>query len=129
VEEWHYRTNGTTFESLHFTAAFDRAEHGDLIYCDPPYTDTQSILYGAQQFSLYRLIEKIDEVKSRGVRVALSIDGSKKSGIHRVLHDFPSGLFENEASITVGSSMLRRFQMGGQSLEGEVVSDRLLLTY
>jgi hypothetical protein len=25
--------------------------------------------------------------------------------------------------------MLRRFQMEGQTLEGEVVSDRLLLTY
>jgi DNA adenine methylase len=28
-----------------------------------------------------------------------------------------------------GRSMLKRFQMGGQTLEGEVVADRLLLTY
>ena len=129
VEEWHYRTRGTVFRALDFASAFDDAEHGDVIYCDPPYTDTQSILYGAQRFSLHRLVEKIDQAKGRGVRVALSIDGSKKSGIRRVLHDFPAGLFENEATITVGRSMLRRFQMGGQSLESEVVADRLLLTY
>jgi DNA adenine methylase len=129
VDEWHHRTIGTTFQNIDFAAAFDQSKAGDLIYCDPPYSDTQAILYGAQSFSLHALIQKIDEVKVRGVRVALSIDGSKKSGIRNVLHDFPVGLFENEASITVGRSMLRRFQMGGQSLEGEVVADRLLLTY
>jgi DNA adenine methylase len=31
--------------------------------------------------------------------------------------------------IDIGHSMLKRFQMNGKTLEGEKVSDRLLLTY
>ena len=41
----------------------------------------------------------------------------------------PKGLFEREAFVNCGRSMLRRFQMNGKSLEEEVVADRLLLTY
>jgi DNA adenine methylase len=41
----------------------------------------------------------------------------------------PESLFEREVFVNCGRSMLRRFQMGGQTLEGEVVADRLLLTY
>jgi DNA adenine methylase len=39
------------------------------------------------------------------------------------------GLFEREILIDIGHSMLKRFQMNGKTLEGEKVSDRLLLTY
>lgn len=129
VDEWAVRTKGTTFARRDFREAFQLAESGDVVYCDPPYTDSQTILYGAQQFSLHDLIAEIDAAKSRGVRVALSIDGTKKSGLHQVLHDFPEGLFPTEVGVTVGRSMLRRFQMSGSSLESEVVKDRLLLTY
>ncbi|MDQ6799218.1 MAG: DNA adenine methylase, partial [Acidobacteriota bacterium] len=41
----------------------------------------------------------------------------------------PHGLFEREVFVNCGRSMLKRFQMGGQTLEGEVVHDRLLLTF
>ena len=60
--------------------------------------------------------------------VALSIDGSKRSGNFVCDLPIPSGLFEREVSVNVGRSMLRRFQMKGESLEGEQVADRLLLT-
>lgn len=105
------------------------ARSGDLVYCDPPYTDTQAILYGAQAFILDDLFNEIDRCKSRGVRVALSIDGTKKSGQKSIANMAPAGLFENEVMVNCGRSMLRRFQMGGHTLEDEVVSDRLLLTY
>jgi len=105
------------------------AQEGDLIYCDPPYSYSQAILYGAQDFSLSRLFEVIGECKKRGVYVALSIDGSKKSG--EMLCDIPlaAGVFEREVIVDVGRSMLKRFQMGGQTLEQHIVADRLLLTY
>ena len=106
-----------------------RATRGSVVYCDPPYSFTQSILYGAQSFSLERLFTAIERCKSRGVYVALSIDGSKKSGDLLCKIPIPKGLFEREAFVNCGRSMLRRFQMDGQSLEEEVVSDRLLLTY
>jgi DNA adenine methylase len=129
VEIWHERTRGTTFLELDYREAFQMARRGDVIYCDPPYSHSQAILYGAQSFSLEELIETIAEAKDRGVYVILSIDGTKKNG--NTMCDLPiqSGVFEQEAFVNCGRSMLKRFQMEGQSLEGEVVHDRLLLTF
>lgn len=129
VVDWHQRIQGTTFLRMEFEEAMDMARPGDLIYCDPPYSDSQSILYGAQSFSLEHLIMTIERCKSRGVFVAMSIDGTKRSGRRKVHLPIPSGLFEREVSVEVGRSMLKRFQMNGKSLENEIVHDRLLLTY
>ena len=129
VDEWHLRVQGTKFRCADYSEIMERANAGDMVYCYPPYAHSQAILYGAQDFELMRLFESIARCKQRGVRVALSIDGTKKSGKSICDVAMPSGLFENEVLINVGRSMLRRFQMDGQSLESEVVSDRLLLTY
>ncbi len=129
VRIWHERTRGAVFRHLDFREAFNLVSEGDVVYCDPPYVDTQAILYGAQDFRLADLLVEIAAAKDRGAFVALSIDGSKKSGKHNVLLDIPEDLFEAELAVTVGRSMLRRFQKEGESLEDEVVKDRLLLTY
>ncbi len=47
VEEWRIRLRHTTFMHSHFAEVMKKAVRGDVIYCDPPYVDTQSILYGA----------------------------------------------------------------------------------
>ena len=129
VTEWSSRVKHTRFYNVDYRETFAMAKAGDLIYCDPPYSYSQAILYGAQEFSLAQLLTAIEEAKSRGVYVLLSIDGDKKSG--DFLCDLPidSGLFEREMTVNCGRSMLRRFQMEGQTLEKELVSDRLLLTY
>jgi DNA adenine methylase len=129
VAEWSRRTEGAKFEHMDYREAISLAGEGDVVYCDPPYTHTQAILYGAQDFRLPDLFEAIAAAKSRGAAVALSIDGTKKSGNMILDLPIPDGLFEREVLVNVGPSMLRRFQMGGQTLEGEVVADRLLLTY
>ncbi len=129
VDLWHKRLLHVRFAELDFEEAMDMAEPGDLIYCDPPYSHSQAILYGAQSFSLQRLLHVIARCKARGVYVALSIDGTKKSGNHVCDLLVPDGLFARELSVNCGRSMLRRFQMGGQTLEEELVADRLLLTY
>lgn len=126
---WHERIKSADFEVMDYREAMIKARRGDLIYCDPPYSHSQSILYGGQQFRLEELILEIARCKSRGVYIALSIDGTKKSGGMICDLPIPNGLFEEEIFVNVGRSMLRRFQMGGQTLESEVVSDRLLLTY
>ena len=129
TDDWLKRCSGTEFVHSDYEAIMDDARSGDLVYCDPPYVDTQTIIYGAQEFSLVKLLEVIARCKSRGVYVALSIDGTKRSGGRICNITIPPGLFEMEASVNCGRSMLRRFQMAGQTLEGEVVTDRLLLTY
>jgi DNA adenine methylase len=129
VDEWHERTAGTSFLNQGYELTMEAAKKGDLIYCDPPYTFTQSILYGAQSFDLRDLFRVIRDCKRRGVYVAVSIDGTKRSGTAVCDVQIPSGLFEREIMIHCGRSMLKRFQMNGKTLEKEVVHDRLLLTY
>lgn len=129
VDLWHQRVQGTEFLNIDYKEAIRLAKEGDLIYCDPPYSHSQAILYGAQTFDLEELFDSIAKAKFRGVRVALSIDGTKKSGDRICNLPVPKGLFAREIYVNVGKSMLKRLQMNGKSLEGEVVRDRLLLTY
>jgi DNA adenine methylase len=90
---------------------------------------TQSILYGAQEFRLPDLFAEIDRLKSRGIKVALSIDGRKKSGRTACPIDMPDGLFARAVWIECGPSMLKRFQLSGETALSHHVADRLLLTY
>ncbi len=129
VEEWRERVKGTSFRTLDYREALAMPRKGDIVYCDPPYSDSQTILYGAQSFSLDDLLEVVASCKKRGAKVALSIDGSKKTGRKRVAIRLPAGLFVREIEVAVGRSMLRRFQMRGKSLEEHEVLDRLLLTW
>lgn len=129
VDDWHRRTQGTTFLRADYRESMANAKAGDVIYCDPPYTHSQAILYGAQSFSLRKLFATIAECKARGVYVAVSIDGTKRTGKEVCRLPIPDGLFEREIFVNCGRSMLRRFQMAGETLEREVVHDRLLLTY
>lgn len=129
VDVWHQRVKNTEFRLADFESTMDAAGAGDVVYCDPPYSHSQAILYGAQSFDLGRLFRAISRCKARGAYVLLSIDGSKRSGELLCDIPIPEGLFEEEAFVNCGRSMLRRFQMRGESLESEVVRDRLLLTF
>jgi len=129
IDEWSYRTRNTHFECCDFTDAMSLAKPRDLIYCDPPYSFSQTIVYGAHSFDLEKLFIEIESCKSRGVFVALSIDGTKKSGNTICNIPIPKDLFKREVFVNIGRSMLKRFQMEGSSLEKELVTDRLLLTY
>lgn len=129
VDEWHQRVQGTDFFHREYEESIDRAREGDVIYCDPPYSYSQAILYGAQKFRPEDMFRCIEKAKARGVFVALSLDGTKKSGDENCLYDIPKGLFARVVDVQCGRSMLRRFQMGGETLESEHVTDRLLLTH
>ncbi len=129
VKEWYARIKNVDFELLDYKDAMNLAKRKDLVYCDPPYAHSQGILYGAQGFSIEELFCEIEKCKLRGVYVALSIDGTKKSGTHICNLPIPSGLFKREILIDCGKSMLKRFQMGGETLETEEVKDRLMLTF
>jgi DNA adenine methylase len=62
-----------------FATIMDRAEAGDVVYCDPPYADQQDKRsftgYGKQGFDWddqSRLADKARELAERGVRVVIS---------------------------------------------------------
>lgn len=129
AKEWRERIKNVSFQKQSFEETMRLASYGDLIYCDPPYLDSQKILYGAQNFSFEKLINAIIKCKNLGAKVALSIDGKKKSGKKNINLSIPKNLFEREIFLDCGSSMLRRFQNGGKVMIDEDVHDRLLLTW
>lgn len=126
---WRNRIYNTTFIHSSFENVINQAGLDDIVYCDPPYVDSQAILYGAQAFKLSNLWEAINGAKERGAKIALSIDGHKKSGTKVIHLNTPKGLFKRELFIEGGSSMLRRLQKTGEIMIGEDVHDRLLLTW
>lgn len=129
VEDWQERLAGVDFASRDFTETMALAERGDTIYCDPPYSHGQPILYGAQDFRLVALWESVDAATDRGARVAVSLDGFRRSGEKPIRQTIPDGLFARELLIDGGGCMLRRFQVQGGTMELEQVSERLLLTW
>ena len=129
LSEWHRIVKSTQIHHQSFEKTMELAGEGDLVYCDPPYLFSQSILYGSQGFNVKKLWESIKKCKERGAKVMLSIDGSKKSGNVKLKINMPDNLFERELFVDCGRSMLRRFQKKGETLIDEDVHDRLLLTW
>lgn len=129
VALWNNRVKNAKFINADYSETMSYAEDGDIIYCDPPYIDSQAILYGAQSFKLSELFKAIELCVAKGAKVALSIDGTKKSGNKVLNFEFPEDLFKREFFIDNGHSMLKRFQKSGENMDGEYVKERLLLTW
>lgn len=127
--EWQVRFEGSEFRHQDFSETMSCAARNDLIYCDPPYSHGQSILYGAQDFRLDELWDATIAAVDRGASVAISIDGYRKSGEKLVDLGIPEGLFARELLVDRGGCMLRRFQLEGSDTNNEQVADRLLLTW
>lgn len=126
---WHRTIVDYEFEKLDYREALSRPRRGDLVYCDPPYAVSQSILYGSQSFDMEDLIARIERLKSRGVMVAMSFDGGLKTGRRIAKMRFPTGLFTKEVIIAKRLSKLMRFKSIGKTMEDKLDSERLLLTY
>jgi DNA adenine methylase len=130
VRIWHELVKeDVIFLNEDFRTIMDMAKKGDLIYCDPPYTHSQSILYGAQEFKIEDLWKKIYECKQRGVKVMLSINGKKKNGAEDISVKPPEGLFERGTYVNCGISMINRLQRAGEIMENEIVHDSLFFTW
>jgi DNA adenine methylase len=57
TSEWHKRMINVDFVHADYKEIFARASEGDFIYCDPPYSHSQGILYVAQSFKLEELFK------------------------------------------------------------------------
>ena len=129
IWDWQTRIVNTRFECAPFSGTLRQARKSDLVYCDPPYVHAQSILYGAQDFSLAALWEEIAAAADRGAYIALSLDGYKRSGELSLELAIPKRLFRREVVIHRGGSMLKRFQRKDGNVSDHHVGDRLLLTW
>jgi len=126
---WHRLIQNTTFMHADFSKTMALAGSNDLIYCDPPYTHSQSILYGAQEFRIERLWDAIAQAKRRGAKVMLSINGTRESGSKYIGVVPPDGLFERAIIVNCGISMIDRLQNAGDVMASDIVHDKLLLTW
>ncbi|MBQ6519292.1 MAG: DNA adenine methylase [Anaerolineaceae bacterium] len=129
VKLWNSLLEKADFSNENYTSAMDKAQYGDVIYCDPPYTHSQGIIYGAQSFDVNKLFAKIHECKDRGVKVILSINGMRDDGSLDISVKPPEGLFERRLFIDCGTSMIDRLQHSGRSMKNKKVDDQLLLTW
>lgn len=126
---WNSLLKEATFQNCDFSETMARAKQGDLVYCDPPYTHSQTILYGAQGFKIDTLWNAIYDCKQRGAKVMLSINGTKKSKQEDIGVVVPDGLFERSVSVNCGISMVNRLQRAGAIMDNENVDDQLLFTW
>ena len=126
---WSELIQNADFFTESFETAMTKPQKGDVVYCDPPYTHSQSIIYGAQNFDIQLLWEKIAECKARGAFVMLSINGSRESQQKNLSVNIPEGLFKREILIDCGTSMIDRLQNSGKEMTNEKVHDKLLLTW
>jgi len=126
---WHELVKDVTFLNKDFREVMAMAKEGDLIYCDPPYTHSQSILYGSQTFRIEDLWDAIYDCKQRGVKVMLSINGKRKSKTEDISVKVPEGLFERGTYVNCGISMINRLQRAGEVMINEDVHDKLLFTW
>lgn len=129
VTLWSDLVKKADFSVATFEEAMSKPQKGDVVYCDPPYTHSQGIIYGAQDFQITALWEKIAECKARGAYVMLSINGTRESQKKDISAEIPDGLFVRELIINCGTSMIDRLQNSGKEMENEVVHDKLLLTW
>lgn len=129
VALWHTLLEKADFQCESYTSAMNKAKEGDVVYCDPPYTHSQGIIYGAQDFDIDTLFLKIAECKQRGVKVMLSINGMKNSRKTDISVTPPEGLFERKLLVNCGTSMIDRLQNDGKHMKNKEVDDQLLLTW
>ena len=126
---WNDLLEKASFQAESFMDAMTKPTAGDVVYCDPPYTHSQGIIYGAQDFDIRELWTKIAECKQRGAKVMLSINGMRESSKKDISVEIPNGLFARKIIVDCGTSMIDRLQNGGKEMVDERVDDLLLLTW
>ncbi len=127
--QWHNLLQKASFTCESYTESMRRPKEGDVVYCDPPYTHSQSIIYGAQNFDISVLWKMIAECKERGAKVMLSINGMRESKRKDISVTPPDGLFERKLFLNCGISMIDRLQNNGKEMKDKNVYDQLLLTW
>lgn len=129
VDDWHKLINQVNFVNIDYKEAIKHATKGDVVYCDPPYTHSQNILYGAQDFDINELWQAIAKAKERGAKILVSLNGKRKSGTEDISVIPPKGLFKRIENIDVGISMIDRLRQSGKHMKQDRVTDKLMLTF
>lgn len=129
ILQWNHLLKKASFSNQSYMDVLDIPAEGDVVYCDPPYTHSQSIIYGAQDFRIEELWAKIADCKARGAKVLLSINGMRDSKKKDISITPPTGLFERQIFVNCGTSMIDRLQHTGKEMTDKLVDDQLFLSW
>lgn len=129
IAQWNSLLQKASFTCESYIESMRYPQEGDVVYCDPPYTHSQSIIYGAQDFDINILWEMIAACKERGAKVMLSINGMRDSKKKDISATPPEGLFKRKLFVNCGTSMIDRLQNNGKEMKDKRVDDQLLLTW
>ena len=62
IAQWHSLLEKASFSCESYVDVMKKPTEGDVVYCDPPYTHSQGIIYGAQDFDINTLWKMIAEL-------------------------------------------------------------------
>lgn len=90
---------------------------GDFVYLDPPYFHTKGRYHGRIDYGrFFKVLETLD---NRGVRFALSFDGSRGDTMYSA--EVPSSLYRRRIEIESGYSSFRKVMCGKCEMVREAV--------
>jgi DNA adenine methylase len=121
VGAWQDSIRDVEFICQDYRSTLDETRAGDLVYFDPPYAGNKQRY--AEDLNLEEFFGALDRLNSKGVKWALSFDGSR--GEQLLVHDVPKSLFKHHILLSSGNSAVNKVLNGPV----EVVYESLYLNY
>ncbi len=121
VRSWTDKLKGVEVRNGDFEETIADAKAGDFVYLDPPYAGNKQRYIG--DLDVARFNEVLDRLNRRGVRWALSFDGSRGSTVYD--HTIPSGIYRRKVLLNSGYSAVAKVLNGPV----EMVTESLYLNY
>lgn len=121
MQKWSSRISGVKFYAGDYEETTDDAEEGDFVYLDPPYFNTKGRYYGS--IDRERFLNFLKDLNARGVKYALSLDGSSGDTDYTV--NLPNWVYQESYILSSGNSSFKKV-MDQQLAE---VKESLYLNY
>jgi len=106
ILDWSSHIQNTVFFADDYKSNTANAKEGDFIYLDPPYFHTVGRYYGTRSIDFDEFIDFLTELNERGIKYALSFDGTRGSKSYMV--DLPKHLYKRHELIPSGNSSFKK---------------------
>ena len=104
VHRWSAVIKNSTYSVRDYSEILDDSDRGDFVYLDPPYVNSHNRY--VQDLDLEKFLTFLDALNSKGVKWALSFDGSR--GDENLTYELPSELYKFHTKITSGNSAVQK---------------------
>ena len=121
AKSWHSKIQGVSFVNQDYAETVASADKDDFVYFDPPYAGNRQRY--VSDLDLNRFFSTLEDLNRRGVKWALSFDGSR--GATDLSYAMPPALFKRRLLISSGDSAVNKVLNGPV----EMVQESLYLNY